>query len=124
MKTNELLLCGSGVLAFAHIGVLRALEECGVRFATICGSSTGALIAALQANGAASSGIQNLFLNRDPQHFQPAVWFGSRNGCDARMYCPVVDLVPAEDFAAVGRVFDRVSDHLVNRHPESEIRQS
>jgi DNA-binding MarR family transcriptional regulator len=36
----------------------------------------------------------------------------------------IVDLVPAEDFAAVGRVFDRVSDHLVNRHPEAEIRQS
>ena len=35
----------------------------------------------------------------------------------------IVDLVPAEDFAAVGRVFDRVADHLVNRHPESEIRQ-
>jgi hypothetical protein len=34
----------------------------------------------------------------------------------------VVDLVPAEDFAAVGRVFDRISDHLVTRHPESEIR--
>ena len=30
----------------------------------------------------------------------------------------ILDLVPAEDFAAVGRVFDRVSDHLVNRHPE------
>ena len=34
----------------------------------------------------------------------------------------LVDLVPAADFAAVGRVFDRVADHLVNRHPESEIR--
>ena len=36
----------------------------------------------------------------------------------------ILDLVPAEDFAAVGRVFDRVSDHLVTRHPESEIRTS
>ena len=34
----------------------------------------------------------------------------------------IVDLVPPEDFAAVGRVFDRVADHLVTRHPESEIR--
>ena len=34
----------------------------------------------------------------------------------------ILDLVPAEDFAAVGRVFDRVSDHLVNRHPEAELR--
>jgi len=36
----------------------------------------------------------------------------------------IVDLVPAEDFAAVGRVFDRVADHLVTRHPESELRTS
>ena len=35
----------------------------------------------------------------------------------------LVDLVPAADFEAVGRVFDRVADHLVTRHPESEIRQ-
>jgi len=34
----------------------------------------------------------------------------------------IVDLVAEDDFAAVGRVFDRVADHLVNRHPESEIR--
>lgn len=34
----------------------------------------------------------------------------------------MVDLVAPEDFAAVGRVFDRVADHLVARHPESEIR--
>jgi DNA-binding MarR family transcriptional regulator len=34
----------------------------------------------------------------------------------------LVDLVDEADFAAVGRVFDRVADHLVTRHPESEIR--
>lgn len=34
----------------------------------------------------------------------------------------MVDLVSEDDFAAVGRVFDRVADHLVARHPESEIR--
>ncbi len=34
----------------------------------------------------------------------------------------VVDLVDGKDFLAVGRVFDRIADHLVTRHPESEIR--
>jgi len=34
----------------------------------------------------------------------------------------VVDLVSEADFAALGRVFDSVADHLVTRHPESEIR--
>ena len=34
----------------------------------------------------------------------------------------LVDLVPDADLAAVGRVFNSVADHLVTRHPESEIR--
>jgi len=34
----------------------------------------------------------------------------------------LVDLVAAPDFAAVGRVMNAVSDHLVSDHPEMEIR--
>jgi len=34
----------------------------------------------------------------------------------------LVDLVPADDFAAVGRVFDTVSDRLVGLHPNAEMR--
>jgi DNA-binding MarR family transcriptional regulator len=36
----------------------------------------------------------------------------------------IVDLVDKDDFAALGRVFDTVSDHLVARHPEIEMRSS
>ena len=34
----------------------------------------------------------------------------------------LVDLASAEDFAALGRVMNAVSDHLVAAHPEMEIR--
>jgi DNA-binding MarR family transcriptional regulator len=34
----------------------------------------------------------------------------------------LVDLVSSDDFDAVGRVFNAVSDHLVTRHPEIELR--
>ena len=34
----------------------------------------------------------------------------------------LVDLCVGDDFAALGRVFDAVSDHLVDAHPEMEIR--
>jgi DNA-binding MarR family transcriptional regulator len=34
----------------------------------------------------------------------------------------LVDLCVGDDFAALGRVFDAVSDHLVEAHPEMEIR--
>jgi hypothetical protein len=33
-----------------------------------------------------------------------------------------VDLAGDADFAALGRVFDAVSDHLISAHPEMEIR--
>jgi DNA-binding MarR family transcriptional regulator len=35
----------------------------------------------------------------------------------------LVDLVEDEDFAALGRVMDAVADHLVEAHPEMEIRR-
>ncbi len=34
----------------------------------------------------------------------------------------LVDLVSDDDFAAMGRVFNTVADHLVTQHPESEMR--
>jgi DNA-binding MarR family transcriptional regulator len=34
----------------------------------------------------------------------------------------LVDLVDAEDFAAMGRVMDAVADHLISAHPEMELR--
>jgi DNA-binding MarR family transcriptional regulator len=34
----------------------------------------------------------------------------------------LVDLASDEDFAALGRVFDAVADHLIAAHPEMEIR--
>jgi hypothetical protein len=96
---HELLLCGSGLPTFAHIGVLKALSEGGAKITTITGASTGALIAALHANGVSSSGIQDLFLNRSSQRFNCADWLGVRDGCQAtaRMYHPVVDLKPVAE---------------------------
>jgi DNA-binding MarR family transcriptional regulator len=35
----------------------------------------------------------------------------------------LVDLATDEDFQAMGRVMDAVSDHLIARHPEMELRQ-
>jgi NTE family protein len=46
-----LVLGGGGLKGFAHIGVLRALEERGLRPASFAGTSIGALIAAACAGG-------------------------------------------------------------------------
>jgi NTE family protein len=48
---TALVLGGGGLKGFAHIGVLRALEERGVRPTVIAGTSIGALIGAAYALG-------------------------------------------------------------------------
>ncbi|HEX5473070.1 MAG TPA: patatin-like phospholipase family protein [Vicinamibacterales bacterium] len=46
-----LVLGGGGARAFAHIGVLRALEKAGIPIDAIAGTSMGAILAALHATG-------------------------------------------------------------------------
>ncbi len=46
-----LVLSGGGMKAMAHIGALRALEECGLAPAEIIATSAGALVGALVAGG-------------------------------------------------------------------------
>jgi NTE family protein len=48
-----LVLSGGGMKAMAHVGALRALEECGLAPAEIIGTSGGALVGALAASGLA-----------------------------------------------------------------------
>ena len=49
---------GGGVRGFAHLGVMRALEEAGIRADVVTGSSVGAAAAALYASGLAAGEIE------------------------------------------------------------------
>jgi len=51
MKRIGLVLSGGGARGVAHIGVLQALEEAGLRFSHISGVSAGAIVGALYAHG-------------------------------------------------------------------------
>ena len=46
-----LVLSGGGAKGLAHIGVLKAIEQAGVRIDYIGGTSTGAIVGALYASG-------------------------------------------------------------------------
>ncbi|MGM9804829.1 MAG: patatin-like phospholipase family protein [Candidatus Aphodosoma sp.] len=50
-KNVGIVLSGGGALGFAHIGVLQALEDNGIKPQVISGTSMGALIGAMYANG-------------------------------------------------------------------------
>ena len=51
MKSIGLVLSGGGARGAAHIGVLQALEEMGLKFSQVSGTSAGAIIGALYAHG-------------------------------------------------------------------------
>jgi NTE family protein len=46
-----LVLSGGGARGVAHIGVLKALEEMGVKFSTVSGTSAGSIVGSLYAYG-------------------------------------------------------------------------
>jgi len=58
--TLGLALSGGAVLGCAHIGVLQALDEAGVRVTHLAGTSMGALVAVLYAFGLSGKEIEDI----------------------------------------------------------------
>lgn len=58
--TVGLVLSGGGARGFAHIGVLRVLEQQGARYDVIAGTSMGAIIGALYAAGHRPDAIREI----------------------------------------------------------------
>lgn len=61
-----LVLSSGGPRGFAHVGVLRALEELGVRPDLIVGASVGALVGGLKAAGQSASALEAIALELGP----------------------------------------------------------
>ena len=59
-KATGLVLGGGGARGFAHIGLLRALEEARLEIDMVGGTSMGAFIAALHAQGASAQDIRDI----------------------------------------------------------------
>jgi len=56
--TVALVLGGGGLRGFAHLGVLRALEEAGIQPDIVVGSSAGAVVGAAYASGLSVAQIE------------------------------------------------------------------
>ena len=59
MKTFALALGGGGARGLAHIAVIEALDEMGVKPVAIAGTSIGALIGASYASGMSGKDIRH-----------------------------------------------------------------
>ena len=64
-----LALSGGGAKGFAHIGVFKLLEECRLKPDIIAGTSVGALMGALFADGYTANEIKELFTGREFSEF-------------------------------------------------------
>jgi NTE family protein len=58
-----LVLSGGGAKGFAHIGVLKVLEQAGVKIDYITGTSMGAVVGGLYASGYSATQIDSIFYN-------------------------------------------------------------
>lgn len=67
--TLGLALSGGGAKGFAHIGAFKALEEKGFKPEIIAGTSVGALMGALFADGYKADEIKELFTGREFSEF-------------------------------------------------------
>ncbi len=60
-----LVLSGGGAKGFAHIGVLKVLEEAGIKISFIGGTSMGAIVGGLYASGYSANQIDSIFRKTD-----------------------------------------------------------
>ncbi len=60
-----LALGGGGARGVAHVGVLKALEELGIRVDYIAGTSMGAVVGGLYASGMSADEVERVFLTAD-----------------------------------------------------------
>jgi len=60
-----LVLSGGGAKGLAHIGVLKVIEEAGVKIDYIGGTSMGAIVGALYASGYGASALDSIFRETD-----------------------------------------------------------
>lgn len=60
-----LVLSGGGAKGLAHVGVLKILEEAGVRVDYIAGTSMGAIVGGLYASGYSADQLNAIFANID-----------------------------------------------------------
>lgn len=70
-RTVELVLCAAGVKGYFHIGLLKAIEERGIKVGKVTGVSVGAIVAAFYTNGMSSDLILKLFLEAHEKSGNP-----------------------------------------------------
>ena len=64
MKKKYFVLSGGGCRGFAHLGVVKALQESGISPSEISGTSSGAIAGAFLSNGFSPDEIKDIFIGK------------------------------------------------------------
>ena len=71
-----IVLSGGGTRGLAHVGVLRALEEHGIRPERVAGTSSGAIVGALYAAGYDPPAMLEFFIRKNPFRLSKVAFTG------------------------------------------------
>jgi NTE family protein len=71
-----LVLGSGGARGFAHVGVIKALEEAGIRPDIVAGTSAGAVVAALYAAGYTAAQLEAIAVNIEKENLLDLTPFG------------------------------------------------
>lgn len=86
---TDVFLQGGGTRLAAHLGALRAIEECGGQIAAWAGASAGSLVAAVMASGYTPAMAFDLMLETDYRQFldmRPMSLFKGFGLCSGRQF--------------------------------------
>jgi len=112
-----LALSGGGARGIAHLGMLRALEEKGVKFHCISGTSVGAVIGALYAHGLKADEIlQTILATRIFASLRPAWTLSGLLSMD-RLQRLLLEFLPHNSFEQLQLPFTAVATDLEQGKP-------
>lgn len=113
-KTIGLVLSGGGIRGMAHIGLIKAMQEHDLTAQVVAGTSIGALVGALYANGNSIEDMLQFF--KDTPLFQYSFFTFNKPGLlDTERYFKIFkQYFPANSFEALHKKLYVVATDLMN----------
>src|SRR5688572_15813507 len=100
MKTG-LVLSGGGIRGVAHIGVIKALEELGLTFDMISGTSAGSIVGALYASGYRPQEIYEIIAKTRLFKFMRPAWAWTGILTLSGLRNVLLEFIPENNFQAL-----------------------
>jgi len=114
MKSIGLVLSGGGIRGMAHIGLIKAMEERKIHADQVAGSSIGALVGGLYANGISVDTMLQFF--KETPLFQYSFFaFGKPGLIDTERYVPIFKKhFPKDSFSSLQKPLYVVATDMQN----------